>query len=97
MGDTMARTSATVLTIIAVFIGFAVVSAAAAGAPSARCPKTAEQYNDVLKVLANRADQTRALTEDNPLLLADLGFYQAELKSIRQCTPIVANAVSAVR
>jgi hypothetical protein len=93
-----ARTSAAVLSFLATFIGFAILSPAAAeSASSARCPKTAEQYSDVLKGLVTHSDQARALSEDNPLLLADLGFYQTELKSIGQCTPVVATVSQATR
>ena len=92
------RTSAAILSFLAAFIAFAILSPAAAeSALSARCPKTAEQYSDVLKGLLAHSDQTRALAEDNPLLLADLGFYQIELKAIGQCTPVVATVSQATR
>jgi hypothetical protein len=92
------RTSAVVPTFLAAFIGFAILSPAAAqSALSTHCPKTAEQYDDALKVLAAHADEARAFAEDNPLLLADLGFYQTELKAIGQCTPVVATVSQATR
>jgi len=94
----MARFRTAALTILAAFIGFAIVSAAAAQSNSfARCPKTAEQYNDVMKALVAHTEKARALAEDNPLLLADVGFYEAELKATRQCTPVVATAAPATR
>jgi hypothetical protein len=78
-------------TIIALTIfaaGFAAVSDAAAQSFS-RCPKP-EQHADVIKVLSSATDRSRAMAEDNPLLLADVGFYETELAATKRCVPTVA-------
>jgi hypothetical protein len=80
------RTVAFALTILAA--GFASVSDAAAQSFS-RCPKP-EQHADVIKVLTSATDRSRAMAEDNPLLLADVGFYEAELTATKRCVPSVA-------
>jgi hypothetical protein len=82
------RRIAIALTIIAA-AGGATLSDAAAQAPFNRCPKP-EQYGEAMKQLAAAADRSRSMAEENPLLLADVGFYQAELAATRRCAPTVA-------
>jgi len=55
-----------------------------------RCPKTADQYADVLKQLASLAARSRALADENPLLEPDAAFYAAELAATKKCAPTVA-------
>src|SRR5712671_52423 len=63
----------------------------------ARCPKSADQYVDVMRQLVASATQARALAEDNPLLEPDAAFYEAELAATRKCSPTVATLASAKR
>jgi hypothetical protein len=76
------------LTIVAA--GFAAASDAAANT-FPRCPKPAE-HAEVVKVLTLATERSRAMAEDNPLLLADVGFYETELAATRRCVPAVASA-----
>jgi hypothetical protein len=82
------RRIAFALTIVAA-AGSATLSDALAQSAFSRCPK-AEHFSDVMKQLVSAADRSRALAEDNPLLLADVGFYEAELAATKRCTPAVA-------
>ena len=56
----------------------------------ARCPKTTDQYADVMKQLVSSAARARALADDNPLLEPDAAFYEAELAATRKCAATVA-------
>jgi hypothetical protein len=78
------RRIAVVLTIIAA----APISSAGAET-SARCPKP-EQQAEVVKLLIAATDRTRMVAEENPLLLADLGYYETELASNERCGSAVA-------
>jgi hypothetical protein len=82
------RRIAIALTIIAA-AGSATLPGAAAQSAFSRCPKP-DQYNDVMKQLSAATDRSLALAEENPLLLADVGFYQTELAAIKRCLPAVA-------
>jgi hypothetical protein len=82
------RRIAIALTIIAA-AGSAALSDAAAQSAFSRCPK-AEHFNDVMKQLVAATDRSRAMAEENPLLLADVGFYETELAATKRCTPSVA-------
>lgn len=82
------RRIALALTIVAA-AGCATLSEASAQSAFNRCPKP-EHYGDVMKQLAVATDRSRAMAEDNPLLLADVGFYEAELAATRRCAPAVA-------
>ena len=62
----------------------------------ARCPKSADQYVDVMRQLVAYAARARALAEDNPLLEPDAAFYEAELAATKKCAPTVAT-VAAIR
>ena len=53
--------------------GFAGLSDATANT-FPRCPKPAD-HAEVVKALTIATDRSRAMAEDNPLLLADVGFY----------------------
>ncbi len=61
-----------------------------AAAGFARCPKTPDQYADVVKQLASSVARARALADENPLLEPDAAFYEAELAATRKCAANVA-------
>jgi hypothetical protein len=69
--------------------GCAGVSGAAAQSGFNRCPRP-EQYGETMKHLAAATERSRALSQDNPLLLADVGFYETEFAAARRCAPAVA-------
>jgi hypothetical protein len=56
----------------------------------ARCPKSVDQYVDVMKQLIGAAARARALADENPLLEPDAAFYAAELAATKKCAPTVA-------
>ena len=56
----------------------------------ARCPKSADQYNDVMKQLVSSVARARALADENPLLEPDAAFYEAELAATKKCAATVA-------
>ena len=82
------RRIAIALTIIAA-AACATLSDATAQSAFSRCPKP-DQYNDVMKQLVAATDRSRAMSDDNPLLLADVGFYETELAATKRCSPAVA-------
>jgi hypothetical protein len=55
-----------------------------------RCPKTADQYAEVMKQLVGTAARARALADENPLLEPDAAYYAAELAATKKCAPTVA-------
>ena len=55
-----------------------------------RCPKTPDQYAEVVKQLVGTAARARALADENPLLEPDAAFYEAELAATKKCAPTVA-------
>ncbi len=55
-----------------------------------RCPKTADQYADVIKQLVSTVARARALADENPLLEPDAAYYEAELAATKKCAPTVA-------
>jgi hypothetical protein len=55
-----------------------------------RCPKTADQFADVVKQLTGLAARSRALADQDPMLEPDAAFYAAELAAAKTCTPTVA-------
>jgi hypothetical protein len=81
------------LTIIAA-AGSAGVSGAVAQSAVNRCPPPA-QYGEAMKHLVAATERSRALAEENPLLLADVGFYETELAAARRCAPAVASVKTA--
>ena len=89
------RRTAIALTIIAA-AGCAGLTDAAAQSTFNRCPK-ADQYADVVKQLVTASDRSRALAEDNPLLLADVAFYDYALDAARRCNPTVAAVSKPIR
>ncbi len=82
------RRIAIAFTVIAA-AGGAMLSDAAAQSAFNRCPRP-EQYGETMKQLVAAADRSRAMADENPLLLADVGFYEAELAATRRCVPAVA-------
>ncbi len=56
----------------------------------ARCPKSVDQYADVMKQLVGSAARARALADENPLLEPDAAFYEAELAATKKCAATVA-------
>jgi hypothetical protein len=56
----------------------------------ARCPKSVDQYTDVMKQLVSSAARARALADENPLLEPDAAFYEAELAATKKCAATVA-------
>jgi hypothetical protein len=55
-----------------------------------RCPRTADQFADVLKQLTTLAARSRALANEDALLEPDAAFYAAELAATKKCAPTVA-------
>ena len=55
-----------------------------------RCPRTADQYAEVMKQLVGSAARARALADENPLLESDAAYYEAELAATKKCAPTVA-------
>src|SRR5215469_9570507 len=55
----------------------------------ARCPKSADQFADVMKQLVSSAARARALADENPLLEPDAAFYEAELAATKKCAATV--------
>ena len=55
-----------------------------------RCPKSADQFADVVRQLASLAARTRALADHDPMLEPDAAFYAAELAATKKCAPTVA-------
>jgi len=55
-----------------------------------RCPKTADQYAEVMKRLTGTLARARALADENPLLEPDAAYYEAELAATKKCAPTVA-------
>jgi len=82
------RRIAIALTILAA-AGCAGATDAAAQSSLNGCPK-AEQYGDMMKQLVVASERSRAMAEDNPLLLADVGYYDHALAATRRCAPTVA-------
>lgn len=89
------RRIALALTIIAA-AGSATLSDAVAQSAFSRCPKP-EQFGDVMKQLVSATDRSRAMAEENPLLLADVGFYETELAATKRCAPSVASVTKLAR
>jgi len=61
------------------------------GFPQPRCSRPADQEALRLVRLADAVRQSRAAAERDPLLWADVGYYEAELKASRSCVPTVAS------
>jgi hypothetical protein len=50
-----------------------------------RCSQSAELQTETVKQLASYAARSRQQAETNPLLEADVGFYEAELAFAKTC------------
>ncbi len=68
----------------------AVAPVASANPGFKRCPKTADQYAEVMKQLVGTVARARALADENPLLEPDAAYYEAELAATKKCAPTVA-------
>ena len=60
------------------------------GFPAARCSRPADQEALRIKQLVEFLEKSRAMALQNPLLLADVGYYEAELAASRHCLQSVA-------
>jgi hypothetical protein len=60
------------------------------GLPAARCSRPADQEALRIKQLVEFVDKSKAMAVQNPLLLADVGYYEAELAASRRCLQAVA-------
>ena len=60
------------------------------GFPAARCSRPADQEALRLKQLVEFVEKSRRMAVRNPLLLADVGYYEAELAASRRCLEAVA-------
>jgi hypothetical protein len=60
------------------------------GLPAARCSRPADQEALRIRQLADFVEKSRAMAAQNPLLLADVGYYEAELAASRRCLQAVA-------
>jgi hypothetical protein len=60
------------------------------GLPVARCSRPADQEALRIKQLVEFLERTRSMAAQNPLLLADVGYYEAELAASRRCLQSVA-------
>jgi hypothetical protein len=65
-------------------------AAAPNGLPVARCSRPLDQEAVRIKQLIEFVQKSRAMAETNPLLLADVGYYEAELAASRRCLQSVA-------
>lgn len=60
------------------------------GFPAPRCSRPADQEAARIKRLADALQQARAAADRDPLLYADVGYYETELAASRRCLPAVA-------
>jgi hypothetical protein len=60
------------------------------GFPAARCSRSADQEALRIKQLVEFVEMSRRMAVQNPLLLADVGYYEAELAASRRCLQSVA-------
>jgi hypothetical protein len=60
------------------------------GLPAARCSRPADQEALRIKQLIEFIEKTRSMAAQNPLLLADVAYYEAELAASRRCLQSVA-------
>jgi hypothetical protein len=60
------------------------------GLPAARCSRPADQETLRVKQLVEFLEKTRSMAAQNPLLLADVAYYEAELAASRRCLQSVA-------
>ena len=60
------------------------------GFPAARCSRPADQEALRINQLVEFVHKSRAMAAQNPLLWADVGYYEAELAASRRCLQSVA-------
>jgi hypothetical protein len=60
------------------------------GLPAAHCSRPADQEALRIKQLVEFVEKSRSMAARNPLLLADVGYYEAELAASRQCLQSIA-------
>jgi len=60
------------------------------GFPAARCSRPPDQEALRVQQLVEFVEKSRSLAVENPLLLADVGYYEAELSASRRCLQAVA-------
>jgi hypothetical protein len=60
------------------------------GFPAARCSRSADQEALRIKQLVEFVEMSRRMAVQNPLLLGDVGYYEAELAASRRCLQSVA-------
>jgi hypothetical protein len=60
------------------------------GFPAARCSRPADQEALRIRQLVEFVEKSKAMAVQNPLLLADVGYYEAELAASRRCLQAVA-------
>jgi len=65
-------------------------SAAPNGFPAAHCSRPADQEALRIKQLVEFLERSRRMAVQNPLLSADVGYYEAELAASRRCLQSVA-------
>src|SRR5712691_9036748 len=88
--------------LMASFRTIAAVTAVTSAVPQSgqafsRCPKSADQFADVMRQLVTSAARARVLADENPLLEPDAAFYAAELAATKTCAPTVATLASTKR
>ena len=60
------------------------------GFPTAHCSRPVDQETLRIKQLIEFVEKSRRKAAQNPLLLADVGYYEAELAASRRCLQSVA-------
>src|SRR5215468_6068771 len=65
-------------------------AAAPNGFPAARCSRPADEEALRIQQLIEFVEKSRSMAVQNPLLLVDVGYYEAELASSRRCLQAVA-------
>jgi hypothetical protein len=60
------------------------------GFPAAHCSRPANQEALRVEQLVEFLEKSRSMAAQNPLLLADVAYYEAELAASRQCLQSVA-------
>jgi|SRR6266436_4360523 len=60
------------------------------GFPAVRCSRPPDEEALRIKQLVEFVEKSRSLAVQNPLLWADVGYYEAELSASRRCLPAVA-------
>ena len=78
-------------------LALSVALPASAAQPLPGVPTLAPLIAQVTPAVVNISIKSRSAAEDNPLLLADVGFYETELAATRRCSPSVAVVTRPVR